>query len=88
MKTSSTRRRETERRLVEHEQPRAADERARERHHLLLAAAHGAGQLRPTLAEPRKEREHPVDAGGALGRRHEPSAELQIFQHGAAAAFP
>ena len=31
--------------LVEHQQARRAHHRARHRHHLLLAAAHGASQL-------------------------------------------
>ena len=39
------RRRQPERRLVEHQQPRPGDERAREREHLLLAAAQRAGLL-------------------------------------------
>ena len=49
-------RREAERRLVEQEQARALHERAREREHLLLAAAERAGLLVAPLLEPREVR--------------------------------
>src|SRR5262249_39650197 len=44
-------RRQTERRLVQHEQSRPPDQRTRERDHLLLAAAHRAGELAAALAQ-------------------------------------
>ena len=47
-------RREAERRLVEQEQPRPLHERAREREHLLLAAAERAGLLVAALLDPRE----------------------------------
>src|SRR5712691_6968473 len=46
------RRREPERRLVEHQQPWAADERAGEREHLLLSAAERAGLLVAAVLQP------------------------------------
>src|SRR5712691_5036542 len=55
--------REAERRLVEKEEPRAGHEGPPDRHHLLLPAGEGAGELSATLAQDRKGR---VDALEAL----------------------
>src|SRR5262245_29220914 len=75
-------RRQPERRLVQHEHARPPDQRAGERDHLLLAAAHRAGELAPALAEAGKQRERPLEARGTLGPREEPAAELQVLEHG------
>ena len=54
--------RETERGLVHQQELRRRDERARDRNHLLLAAAERAGDLVVALAQPREAFEHLVDA--------------------------
>src|SRR5712692_11362965 len=53
------RRREPERRLVQHQQARPADERAGEREHLLLSAAERAGLLVTAALQPREVPEDP-----------------------------
>ena len=47
---------EAERRFVEQHQPRAAHQRARDREHLLLAAAHAPRLLTAPVGEPRERR--------------------------------
>ena len=54
--------REAERGLVHQQQLRRRDERARDRHHLLLAAAERAGDLVVALPQAREALEHLVDA--------------------------
>ena len=54
--------RQAERGLVEQQQPRPADQRARDRHHLLLAAAQQAGRLLEALGDAREQLEHLVEA--------------------------
>ena len=51
-------RRETRRRLVEHQQPRPRHQRAPDRQHLLLAAAQRPRPLALSLLQPREELEH------------------------------
>ena len=51
-------RRETHRRLVQHEQRRARHQRAADRAHLLLAAGHRARLLALAFCKPREQREH------------------------------
>ena len=55
-------RRKAERGLVHQQQPGAADQRAGDRHHLLLAAAERPGELPLPFAQARKAVEHLVDA--------------------------
>src|ERR671925_1221277 len=73
-------RRETERRLVEEQQPRTLHERAREREHLLLAAAERAGLLVAALLEPGEIAEHARDV---VLRRAAPCvrAEAEVLPH-------
>ena len=47
-------RRQPHRRLVEQQHPRPGHQRATDRHHLLLAAGHGAAHLGATFGEPGK----------------------------------
>ena len=54
-------RRETERRLVEEQEPRPLHHRAREREHLLLAARERARLLGPALLQPREVVEHAAE---------------------------
>ena len=63
-------RRQTERRLVEDQQPRLGHQSASDGEHLLLAAGQRAGALALPLGEPRENREHAlaVAARGARGR--------------------
>ena len=74
-------RREAERRLVEQQQPRALHERAREREHLLLAAAERAGLLVAPLLDPREVR---LDAREVVLDRAAPRvrAEPQVLPDG------
>src|SRR5262249_56569743 len=53
----------------------------RERDHLLLAAAHRAGELAPALAEAGKQRERALQPRGALVAGEEPAAELEVLEH-------
>ena len=50
-------RRKAERGLVEQQNFRRRHQRAADRHHLLLAAAHGAGLLGEALGQPGKQRD-------------------------------
>jgi hypothetical protein len=61
-------RRQTERRLIEEEQPGPGQERARDRQHLLLAARQGPGALGQALAQPREQGERMVAIAGDAGR--------------------
>ena len=54
-------RREAERGLVEHQQARAHEQRARDRQHLLLAARQRSRLLAAPLGEARKEAEHALE---------------------------
>ena len=56
-------RRQPERRLVEQQQRGSGHQGAADRHHLLLAPAHGAHRLTATLGEARKQVENARDAG-------------------------
>src|SRR6266852_4500028 len=56
-------RRETERKLVDHEQARTRHERAADRDHLLLATGERRSQRAEALAHPRKELEHVSEVG-------------------------
>src|SRR6185503_6956508 len=75
-------RRQPDRRLIHQQYPRCEHERARERQHLLLTAAHGAGELALSFREPRKGVEAEVAVAVdlwtcLLARR----AEQQVFFH-------
>src|SRR5438876_956464 len=68
---------------------RGASISARERKHLLLAAAHGAGKLPPPLGEARKAFEAEIQ----IGFERSPcllakSSEQQVFFHGQAGEQP
>jgi hypothetical protein len=60
-------RRQAERRLVDQQQFWRAHQAAADRHHRLLAARHGAGQLAAALAKPGKDAK---DFGDAAADRH------------------
>jgi hypothetical protein len=75
------RRRQAERRLVEHEQARRAHQRARDGDRLLLAAAHRAGELLRALAQLGEVLQHSVEAARTLGLADEPAAELDVLAH-------
>ncbi len=60
-------RREAERGFVQHQQARAAHQRAADRQHLLLAAGQGAAALGHALLEPRKQREDTFEPGRSGG---------------------
>src|SRR5689334_5943372 len=74
-------RREAERRLVEHEQPRRAHQRATDAEHLLLAAAQRPGELALALLELREERVDLGEPPAALGTRPQPGADQQVLEH-------
>ena len=79
-------RRQAERGLVEHQQARRAHHGARHRHHLLLAAAHGAGQLAWRARAGAGSRRRP--APGARARSaagDQPAAELEVLGHASSA---
>jgi hypothetical protein len=69
--------------LIEHQQPRLQHQAAADRQHLLLAAAHGAGQLLLAVGQPRKDAVDEIERAAAfgLGLRHI-GADLEIFLHG------
>ena len=73
---------EPERWLVEHEQPRLQHQTAADREHLLLTAAHCAGELLAPRREHGEDAENEVERTAAFGlcRRHV-SADFQIFLH-------
>jgi hypothetical protein len=75
-KISSTRRRQTERWLVDHHHRRAHHEPAAHGQHLLLAAAHRAGHLALAFRESGEEREHTVPRGVDLG-----AVPLEVCAH-------
>jgi hypothetical protein len=60
-------RRQAHRRLVQQQHLGARHQRAAHGQHLLLAAAHRAGELLGTLLQAREDREHLVDVGVDLG---------------------
>jgi len=76
-------RRETERGLVEQQQPRPAHEGPADGEHLLLAARHRPGLLADAFAQPRERVEHVLGIGGdlAFGRARE-GAQFQVLAHG------
>ena len=74
-------RREAEGGFVEHQQARASHERAPDREHLLLAAAHRAGELVAPLFETREQAEHLAHPRLALVPRGEVTAELEVLAH-------
>src|SRR5262249_31772162 len=61
-------RRQAERRLVEQDEPRLEEQRARHLQHLLLAAGEVAGPAAPRLAQHGKRLVEPLDLGLELGR--------------------
>ena len=73
-------RRQPERRLVEHQQPRRHHQGASDRQHLLLAAGQRAGLLSPPLCQNRKIAVHQLHffvrpAGGGV------AADPEVFLH-------
>src|SRR3989441_12415511 len=75
--------REAERRLVEEEEPRTGHEGPPDRHHLLLPAGEGAGELSPALVQDRKGRVHALEALAAQpARRRGVAADLEVLLHG------
>jgi hypothetical protein len=77
------RRRETERRLVEHNEFGLPHQAAADRQHLLLAARHRTRDLLAALGEPRKQRINALDFVVHFGARaRQERAHLQIFLHG------
>src|SRR6516165_11176983 len=65
-------RRQTERRLVQEQEPRPAHQRAADRKHLLFAAGKSAAALAAALLETREQRKHALDVGleiCAIGNR-------------------
>ena len=82
-------RRQPQRGLVQHEQPRARHERAPDGHHLLLAARERLHRRAPALGEHGKQR---VDAlerrAPARPRARGEGAELEVFLHRHAAEEP
>ena len=74
--------REPEARLVEHQQPRLAHQRAAERQHLPFAARKRAGELMAPLGKPGKQRVDPLEQGRnpRLVGEHG-GAEAQILLH-------
>jgi hypothetical protein len=55
---------------------------ARHRHHLLLAAAHGAGELRGALLQARKVVEGALQAFGTQARGQQPATEFEVLGDG------
>jgi len=74
-------RRQAKRRLVEHQEPWPAHQRACDRQHLLLAARQRAAALREALIEPGKQRQHPFEIAIEVARCGHGRAHLQVFQH-------
>jgi len=75
-------RRDAPRGLIEHQQLRARHQAARDCQHLLLAAAHRAGELRRALLENGEQVEHLVDVRGdpgLVGARV--GTELEVASH-------
>ena len=82
-------RREAERRLVEDQERRARHERAPDRHHLLLAAREGAGDLPPAFSQNGEDRVdvlEPRRPSGPRARRE--GAELEVLLDGHRAEEP
>src|SRR5207249_3912974 len=76
-------RRQAERGLVEEDQPRLEQERARHLEHLLLSPREVPGPFLARLAQGRKRRVGALDLGGQLGRaRPGVGAEQKVFLHG------
>ena len=76
-------RREAHRRLVEQQQLRARHQRAADRAHLLLAARHRPGLLRPTLVQTREQLEDAVHVLlEVLPVRALERAHLEVLGHG------
>ena len=75
-------RRQPDRGLVHQQDARRQHQRARERQHLLLAAAHRAGELAAPLGQARKRLEAEIEIGLDLRARLRPErAEQQVFFH-------
>src|SRR5713226_2583098 len=69
--------------LVHQQQPRLRHQRPSDRQHLLLAARERPGHLRPSLAQPREEREDLVELGReprAVAPRE--GSHLEVLVHG------
>ncbi len=78
-------RRQTDRGLVDQKDAGIEHERARQRQHLLLAAAHGAGKLAFALGQARENLEAEIQIGPDLrARLAAGSAQQQVFFHGLA----
>ena len=76
-------RRQTERRLVEHDETRLPHQAAADRQHLLLAARQGSSRLFGALGEAREQAEHALQRRLLRGARpFQGSAHLEIFEHG------
>ena len=74
-------RREAERRLVEHQERRPHEKRARDRQHLLLAARQRSGLLAPPLGETREQAEHAVEIRAdrfTVGAHVSPEAQVLL----------
>ncbi len=65
--------------FVEHQQARRAHQRPRHRYHLLLAAAHRAGELARPLGQFREALVGAPHPFGTLGGGREPAAQLQVL---------
>ena len=75
-------RRQTQRRLVQHQQARPAHQRAADRHHLLLAAGQRAGKLALPFRQPRKQRMDAPQVGGDAGAvAARIGAHRQVLRH-------
>ena len=76
------RRRQAERRLIEHDQARRPHQATRERQHLLFAARERAGCLTRTFLQARKHREDPLDAlADMAARMRQQTADLEVVVH-------
>src|SRR5437899_8315780 len=74
--------RQTERRLVEQQEPRHGHQRTPDRDHLLLTARERAGQRAPALAQDWKRRVDSLEAlSPSLARRRRVAADLEVFFH-------
>ena len=71
-----------ERWFVEHQQLRAAHQRAPNRQHLLLAARQGAAALVQPLLEARKQRRDALEILLEVCAAVDLGAHLQVFEHG------
>ena len=72
---------QAERRLVEHQETRAHEQRARDRQHLLLAARQRTRLLAAPFGEPRKEAEHAIEIRPEvlpIGAHMSPEAEILL----------